>query len=341
MKSEAKKIFSIPLRWEKSFIDDVLMCETNNGVFEDFYGCIDFDKMNNGRVPLDFQNVNISQARKIVEHIHKCDRRVKYLLNAPNPSDNSHDHLDNVIKVVLNELGVDAIVVSSLSVMEKIRNYSPDIEIHISTIGRVSSPIDLERYTPINPSRLVPQHDIPKKPKALRGLLDACNQKEITIEIMVTESCLFECPWMEDHYQTLADGNNDREYHRNCRERRINSPFHLLASGSFFRPQDLWIFQEMGINHFKISGRSKPKKWLLRAATAYCNGIYHGNLVNLMGMDPSVVPEQWMHLASESLDDFVQTLYKDNHENPIQLAKEYSARLQESDLMTIADYPYK
>jgi collagenase-like PrtC family protease len=234
-KKYSKRIFSIPLRWEKSFIDDVLKSETEKGIIGCFYGCIDFEGVRNGRVPLKHQKIEVKNAKKVVEYIHQCGRRIKYLINAPEPSSGEQD-ISDIIQIIIDELGVDAVVVSSYKMMDRIRNHSLSIDIHVSTIARVSSPTELELYTQFSPVRLIPQHDVPKKPNTLSVLLQSCKKKKIDLEIMVTESCLFECPWMQSHYQSLADGHEDREHHRLCREARQKTPSHLIACGSFIRP---------------------------------------------------------------------------------------------------------
>jgi hypothetical protein len=55
-------------------------------------------------------------------------------------------------------------------------------------------------------------------------------------------------------------------------------------------------------------------------------------------MDPKVVPEERIFLKAEALDGFVQTLFEDNHSDPIRLAEEYTMRALDRGMLKISDF---
>ncbi len=55
-----------------------------------------------------------------------------------------------------------------------------------------------------------------------------------------------------------------------------------LISSIWVRPEDLALYEEAGVDRFKISGRNRPTDWLVRATAAYSSREYHGNLLDLL-----------------------------------------------------------
>jgi collagenase-like PrtC family protease len=67
----------------------------------------------------------------------------------------------------------------------------------------------------------------------------------------------------------------------------------------------------MGIHYFKITGRSKPVQWHYEVVKAYLEGKYEGNLMRLLGIDPSLEAEKMIWLNNCSLDGFAEELLAD------------------------------
>jgi len=58
---------------------------------------------------------------------------------------------------------------------------------------------------------------------------------------------------------------------------------------NFIRPEDLGVYNRIGINHFKITGRTGTTTFIKRVTNAYLSGSYDGNLLEL-----------WKHLETIS-----------------------------------------
>jgi collagenase-like PrtC family protease len=50
------------------------------------------------------------------------------------------------------------------------------------------------------------------------------------------------------------------------------------------RPEDIHVYEEIGIDMFKTSGRSMPTERILNAATAYSSRRYQGNLYDILNV---------------------------------------------------------
>lgn len=190
--------------------------------------------------------------------------------------------------------------------MERVRIFDKNIPIHISTIAGVKNSKDLETFLDINPVRVVPHHDCGKIWEDLKGITKLGKENGIDVELLSTESCLFNCPQREEHYNFLADGCEDTVFHQNCNTRKLTNPRELLLAGGIVRPEDEKFYEEMGVRFFKITGRSKPPEWLPEVVNAYREGSYNGNLIRLLGVDPSLEAEKWIYIDNKSLDGFIE-----------------------------------
>jgi len=193
-----------------------------------------------------------------------------------------------------------------LEIIKEIRKIDKNIKINISTIANIKSPKNLKKFIPFKISRVVPHHDVGKSIKKIKALTKFCEKLGITLELLATESCLYKCPRREAHYRYLANANYDKPFHTDCNLVKITNPAEFLMAGGTIRPEDIKFYESLGLNYFKITGRSKPTKWLPIVAKAYLERKYNGNLIRLLGADPSLKIEQWIYIDNKSLNGFLQ-----------------------------------
>lgn len=302
--------FSVPLRWNAQYVRAMTaVSHPEKTKLAAFYGCINMPGFCSGRIPLDHQSVSLDEASSIVRLVHDKGRRFFYLFNAPIV--NGVESLDcGLLDEIIQATDCDAVVVADLCLAELIRSRHEGVAVHVSTVADIKCKEDLARWYCVKPERLVLHHDLPRLPGTLGHMIEDLHEHGVKPEMMVTESCLFKCPYRSRHYHALGEGRDDRMFHERCRSVRKASPDTILSCGSFVRPQDVRMFYDKyRIKHFKITGRSQSADWLMRAASAYLNEKFSGNLVELMGMDPSIFPEKKFSLNSEILDGYVERLF--------------------------------
>jgi collagenase-like PrtC family protease len=324
--------FSIPLYWKSEFVSDILTVESNlsGNKIDAFYGCFNDSPFMSGRTKLPHQDISMDEASEIIQRLHSADKQFFYLLNAPAVRAIGQEELSFLRSLL--DLGCDAFVVSDIDLAESVRKNYPNAALHISTIADIDSPEKLEKWLFIEPKRVVLPHDTPKEPDKLEPFLKYLQAHEIKPEIMVTESCIFHCPYRSEHYLTLAKGENDKKFHDFCLKKRIEKQSFLFSPGSFIRPQDVTYYHSLyGVSNFKITGRSQTGEWLLKTVRAYIAGYFKGNLLDLMGMNPEIVPNTWFDMPEYALDDYLETLLKHKKSNLV-LAEEYAAK-QDIDML--------
>ncbi|NQU14665.1 MAG: hypothetical protein HQ561_10970 [Desulfobacteraceae bacterium] len=69
-----------------------------------------------------------------------------------------------------------------------------------------------------------------------------------------------------------------------CTRRRLMHP-ELFLMSRWIRPEDLHVYEALGIEEFKIIDRSRSTAWLLRATKAYASRSYDGNLLDIVSLE--------------------------------------------------------
>lgn len=305
---------TIPCHWDIPIIDSIISAGkcTDTIIVREVYGVLaEGGPIGHGRSSNAVVSVDKNYAVQFRQYLREKGIRFIYLLNAPfriNADIQQRIALEKYISWVLQDIGPDALMISSYELMKYVRSFSKEIPIYISTIAGVKKPDDVKKIIDISPTRVVPHHDLGKDWKALVTLAAFCNKEGIEIEIMATESCLLGCPKRQEHYTYLAGKTKDAPFHTKCNSRKLTHPREFLLSGGVIRPEDLHIYEDIGIKYFKITGRSKPAEWLPEVVTAYQSRMYHGNLIRLLGIDPSLRAEEWIYISNEALSGFLEEM---------------------------------
>jgi hypothetical protein len=59
----------------------------------------------------------------------------------------------------------------------------------------------------------------------------------------------------------------------------------LFLASRWIRPEDLHLYEALGVEEFKIIDRSRSTAWLLRATKAYASRRYDGNLLDILSLE--------------------------------------------------------
>ena len=317
-----KSFLTIPCHWDENTLDVILKQGERNGItVKEMYGVSPWSPIGHGRNPSVLNKIKEEEMHKFRNLLKNGGINFAYILNSSLTDKDVEKDIIEIkkhIEWVLFELSPDSLIITSLKIMRLVREIS-DIPITVSTIARVQTVADLDKYLEINPSKLVVQHDVNRNFTELKKLIEFTKKKNISIEVMLTESCRRRCPLMVDHYNAVGKGGEDISFHRNCNSKKLSSPEELLLA-NFIRPEDVSFYEKLGVRHFKITGRSKKSSWLSQVVIAYLNREFAGNLMRLLGIDPRLDAEEWIYISNTSLGGFLEGFRETN--NP-QEEKEY------------------
>lgn len=299
----------IPCHWDKGVIEEIAKqnLKAKGLRVTEIYGTLAKGPIAHGRAPGSVPNISKKEAVDFRRFIEKMGMDFVYLLNAPFEFKSNSDtkEVEIYLDWIINDFKASALMITSHELMRFVRKKYPKTKIYISTVAGVLNWKHLEKFLDIAPKRIVPHHDVNRSFEDLKELIDKTGKHNIELELMVTESCLRGCPYRESHYKHLGGGNADAPFHTVCNTKKLNYPREFIKS-NFIRPEDLSVYESLGVNIFKITGRSKPANWLPEVTKAYLERSYNGNLIRLFGVDPSLKAEDWIYVNNKALQGFLE-----------------------------------
>lgn len=112
--------------------------------------------------------------------------------------------------------------------------------------------------------------------------------KTAKIELLATNSCLKDCPLIHTHVNSISHASSMASKNNyvdwclyKCQYRELCAVEEYIKS-PWIRPEDIKYYEEIGIEHFKITERDFPTEILVKRLDAYCNRKYDGNLLDLI-----------------------------------------------------------
>lgn len=343
MTNEKQAQITIPCHWDRdtiSKITDRNLAESEMKVAETYGVLPSGGPVGHGRIPESVAQISSEDAINFRKFCEQKGLEFVYLLNAPFEFTNDQQRLelDNYLDWILHEFKPDGLTIASLPLMKYIRERDPNIEIHASTIAGIRNATELQKFLDVKPTRVVPHHDCGKNWKDLESLVDLAHKNNMEVEMLSTESCLLGCKNREAHYKHVGSKATDSAFHTTCNATKIMQPREFLLAGGIIRPEDTGFFEEMGIDYFKISGRAKPSHWLPEVVEAYQKRRYDGNLIRLLGIDPSLKSEDWINIDNRALEGFIQNYPQDGGRRAEEMyADQWITRMYKEGTFSVSD----
>src|SRR5690554_2774472 len=208
----------------------------------------------------------------------------------------------------LRDIGVEIVTVTLPLVMEMINKEVPELKINVSTITHVDNIQQFLYYRDVlKVDRITLKLDSNRDFKFLNQIKDL----GVDIELMTTEFCMWSCPWRDHHYDLQSHNSKFGPFgnypYGRCIS-AIDTPGKWLMT-RFIRPEDMKIYEEIGIEFFKITGRTFPTSWLKNTLSKYYERNYDGNLMDLCPMIINIghkkLPPQF-YIPNKKLDGFLE-----------------------------------
>ena len=216
----------------------------------------------------------IGSKREIIKRKKNIQERIKFLL----------------------DIGIDMITISHPIMAEIIREANIPVKIALSTVMHLDTVSQLkilhERY---HISKLYGSLLKNRSIKFLKNLSKYCIDEGIELALLANEFCnsstmdgisSTHCIYRDSCYISHSE-NEDKEDDKlldgypmsRCILMRKSALTWLKSS--FIRPEDLYKYEHIGINSFKITGRTGTTKYLLAVIEAYIRERWSGNLLSL------------------------------------------------------------
>ncbi|MDP4092753.1 MAG: U32 family peptidase [Bacillota bacterium] len=183
---------------------------------------------------------------------------------------------------MLSDMGVNSVTIALPSLMEICKAAVPGMKIKASAVCQINSPHKAKFYEELGIDRFVMDEDIYRKFDLIKDITSATSMGK---EVIINSFCICDCPYKMFHYNSLSHNRKGQEiypyYSRRCKRSHLGAEKYMHIN--WIRPEDLHYYNELGIEYFKIQGRTtvfsgNPAK----AVKHYMDESYDGDLISLM-----------------------------------------------------------
>ena len=232
-------------------------------------------------------NMSDDELVKTINYVHSKGKKIYVALNIF-AWDEKYDEIINLAKI-LNELKVDGIIVADGGVVEVLKEYAKDVDIHISTQANVTSFHNANFWYKNGAKRIILARELNKeqikeimknKPEDLEieafvhgaicfGYSGRCFLSDfLTGRSANLGDCAQCCRWEYNIY--LEDKNNEGSLMK--LEDDENGTY-IMSSKDLCLIKEIPEIVEMGIDSLKIEGRLKTEYYLATVVNAYRSAI--------------------------------------------------------------------
>ena len=279
----------VPTNWDPDLILPLSKLEA--GV--QLYGVLPTSMIGSGaRGPDDVRMVE-NQAEEYIEQAHSAGLKFDYILNAPSMSnmewdENTHQELLMHLDWISN-IGADSVTVTIPYLIELIKRQFPNLKIRVSTIAHVNSVARAKLIESLGADSITLDINVNRDFTLLKAIRNAVSCE---LTILMNNLCLYQCPY--EYYHHDGQGHASQSYNPlggyyvdycvlRCTLDRLCDTSQIIKC-RWVRPEDIHVYEEIGMDMFKISGRSMPSERIVHAATAYSSRHYEGNLYDILNI---------------------------------------------------------
>ena len=273
--------------------DDKLIEELKKYPVYEVYGKLQEDYIGGGRPSNTLKSVDKTRLEEHIKKVRDSNIKFNYLLNGACLANKEQDveWQKNVREFLdyLKEIGVNALTVTNPFLLQIIKKYYDCFTVRISTFACIDSYEKARYWEEMGADYIcVDFVKINRDFKTLKYMVD--NLKKAKIELLMTNSCLKNCPYIHTHTAALSHASNimnkDKECYADwclykCQEYELKHVEEYIKS-PWIRPEDVKEYEKIGVEHFKITERDFPTNEIIKRVKAYSEGKYDGNLLDLI-----------------------------------------------------------
>lgn len=302
-----KNLFKLGTNFDINLIDACIELNdqyADKGQIKELFGSSRSMATSSARPNFRLPDVSKSEIETYIKKCNEANLQFNWTCNSIIPFGSKSEMMKNKQKFQdevkwLQDIGVYRITVANPMLLEFIREVS-DIELELSTIMHIDTVTQMKYYHEVyGVNKLCCGIHKNRDFKFLKALASYCNNNGITVELLANEFCgvtgidhngsafATHCPYRDSCYichatnKTKEDALAYNNYPMNrCMTARYTSDEAWLRM-RWVRPQDLPIYNDIGINYFKVSGRTGSTQYLIDTVKAYITMKYDGNLINL------------------------------------------------------------
>jgi collagenase-like PrtC family protease len=281
----------VPTNWDPDLILPLSKLEAD----VQMYGVLPTSMIGSGGTGPDNIRMLANQVEEYIEQAHLAGLKFDYLLNAPSMGNMEWDektHRELLIHLNwIAGIGADSVTVTIPYLVELIKRQFPQLEVRVSTIAHVNSVARAKLFESLGADSITLDINVNRSFGALKAIR---NTVSCELTVLMNNLCLFQCPYEYYHHDGLGHASQNYNPLRGsyvdycvlrCTLDRLRDVSQVIKC-RWVRPEDIHVYEDLGIDMFKISSRAMPTEKILRAAKAYSSRHYQGNLYDILNVVP-------------------------------------------------------
>lgn len=289
--------FSVPANFTDSQLielDKMNKNSVNGRRIKELYGSMPGAPIGTIRPAVTLPQINESE---LFDYIYKAQKKgfeFDYVMNGTvsdgiEYSEEGKQKLKDFVGKLLNA-GVKRITVSMPYLIRFIKYYYPGSHITASICAEIESVQRAKDFEAIGADMIVPAKDLNREFDTLEKLV---KNTSMDVKVLCTTPCIYKCSDLYYHMNLSAVRDNmlansfakKGEFlsytTARCQRRKLEKVEEYIKS-PWIRPEDVDVYEKIGIQNFKLDGRDKKEEYNINVARAYMEGNFEGNLLYLM-----------------------------------------------------------
>lgn len=272
--------------------DDNLIDQIKDYPIYEVYGKLNGDIIGGGRPSNYLKKLDIEKFENHVKKVRNASINFNYLLNSAclTNFNQNQDWIKNVIEFLkyLKSVGVNALTITNPYLVELVKKeFKNDFIIRVSSFACIDCYEKAKFWEKMGADIICLDFcKVNRNFKMIKYMVDNLKCK---VELLCTNSCLKDCPMIHTHVNDIAHASttviNAGKYEdwglNYCQSYQLKN-IHEYIKSPWIRPEDLKYYEQIGIEHFKITERDFPTDWLVKRVKAYVDRKYEGNLLDLI-----------------------------------------------------------
>jgi len=227
------------------------------------------------------KNFDQEELKKAVEFAHGRGKRCYITLNIL-AHNKDFEGMPEYIRY-LNQIGVDAVIVSDIGIMKLVKEVAPNLQIHVSTQANITNKYSAKQFVELGAKRLILARELSiEEIKEIRESIPSDVELECFVHGAMCISYSGRC--LLSNYFCGRDANHGecvqacRWEYAISRKDRQNEKFEVLEDGKgtyILNSKDLNMIEHLdklidaGVTSFKIEGRMKSQYYVATVVNAY------------------------------------------------------------------------
>lgn len=284
--------FSVPSDYNYNTIDELakLNQKYSSAAVSETYGQVSIGSLlHSGRVVSSLVKIDFKELEAYVNYSRKENISFNYTVN-PSCFGNMEFDDKGIGQIIhlfrtIESIGIEKVTITMPSLVEILRNAGLSFQIKTSAICEITTPLKAEFYKKLGAERIVVDPDITRSFRTLKSIAEIFGSG---VEIIINNMCFKDCAYKMFHYNHEAHSSDGQErrikdyYYNRCSMQKAQTPSGFMRI-NWIRPEDLYAYEAVGINHFKIQGRQNVVNGNLPLAVeAYFKKSFNGNLMDLL-----------------------------------------------------------